>query len=184
MSADTNPASLLTPIIVGSLPGHRSPQSLTDVVAWLDVEHRLRYKVRDIDLDGDLDTFCNIFLWDWSRCMGAEIPHWVDSEGRPVLPAAGKELSANGVCEWLEAHGLEHGWRRIGDRDEANKLAALGVPVCVTWRNVPGKPGHVAVVLPPDKGYTMIAQAGARNSSRLTLEQGFGSHPVKFWASV
>ena len=82
MSADTDPASPL-PLTVFSHVGERSVAKMLAVVASLNVETRLRYQVRDINGDGKDETFCNVFAADYTRGMCAEIPHWVDAEGRP-----------------------------------------------------------------------------------------------------
>lgn len=166
-----------------SEPGKRSASALVAVIAALNVKSP-RYLARDITGDSRPETFCNIFVWDWSRCMGVEIPHWIDGQGNPTLPGAtAQELTANRVVDWLKFCGPARGWREV-EKVEANRLAALGMPVVAGWKNLTGGSGHVAPVLPPDKGYTMIAQAGPRNFERGTLEQGFGSRPVTFWANT
>lgn len=180
MSADTDPASPL-PITVFSRVGERSVAKMLAVVAALNVETRLRYKVRDIMGDGTLSTFCNVFAADYTRAMCAEIPHWVDAEGRPSLKAAGgHELSANATQGWLEDHGLQYGWQRA-DAFEAMRYGNMGKPACFTWVNATGRSGHIAAVINATEGVMMLAQAGALNSSRIPFSRVMGKTPVKFW---
>jgi hypothetical protein len=147
----------------------RSPSRYLEVVKQFDVENNPRYKVRDTSGDGKPDTFCNIFLWDVTRAMGCEIEHWWD----------GKELSANGVADWLVKEGSRYGWQDVGLLGAADQ-AARGRPTIAVWKN-PGGTGHVAVVVPTGNGQLQIAQAGRLNFFDKPLRSGFGDHPVKFY---
>jgi hypothetical protein len=172
---------------IGSAPGQRSRARLEEVIAQFKVDTHGRYAVRDTSGDGIADTFCNIFLWDWSIAMGAELPHWVDDKGKPTQPnAAGShELSANGLIGWLKAHGSRYGW--ISSSEGAARLNALtGSPSVVVWQNPSGRSGHVAVVRPaPSEGEARIAQAGSHNFSDGLLSRGFGKvAPLLWWIHV
>ncbi|MCC6751138.1 MAG: hypothetical protein IT371_26020 [Deltaproteobacteria bacterium] len=93
-----------------------------------------------------MQTFCNIFAWDVSRAVGAELPHWVYKRTRsdanlPVPPDAdlsaslkvGEEVSANRLFGWLLAHEGDdryHRWRRVATlklqaKDQALRSALL-----------------------------------------------------------
>jgi hypothetical protein len=133
-------------------------------------------------------TFCNIFVWDVTRAMGAEIPHWVDPQGNPTLHLHGNELSANGVCAWLHAHGARFGWGRV-TLAEGIERANRGCPVVVAWNNTrPRGIGHVAMVRPgapsPQSGPWM-AQAGRKNENyiRMFVPGGVFGHtaPLEIW---
>jgi hypothetical protein len=112
-------------------------------------------------------TYCNIFLWDVTSAMGAEIPHYVDAETNeprayPDVKGA-RELNAAGIDKWLHEHGGKYGWREV-DAATAQRYANAGKPAVTTA----GSLGHVQVVCPskdgaydPEKGVT-IAQAGRR----------------------
>jgi hypothetical protein len=146
-------------------PGKRSPEALRAVLAQFDVVTAKRY------LPTASATYCNIFAWDATSALGAEIPHWV----------GGRELNANATLGWLESSGPANGWREV-DELEACGFASLGKPAVAIWRNPTGKSGHVAVLLPPGPG-TRIAQAGATNLFDAPLAQGFGkAKPIRFFA--
>ena len=76
-------------------------------------------------------TYCNIFAWDVTRAMGAEIPHWVDASGNPTV-LKGNELNANAVNEWLHQHGARFGWRKTTLSDAVDQ-ANQGCPVVASW---------------------------------------------------
>ncbi|MCG0238548.1 MAG: hypothetical protein L6E13_04675 [Firmicutes bacterium] len=153
---------------VVSLPGERSASEYNRVLDQFDVENNPRYKP-------GTNTYCNIYVWDVTRAMGAEIPHWVDDNGNPVPVGKGEELDANKKALWLEEHGPRFGWREV-TAAEAQEMANRGHPVVAAWRNPRGI-GHVAPVVPgeydPEKGPT-ISQAGSKNFRRATVRDGFG----------
>jgi hypothetical protein len=164
---------------LSSTAGDRSRALYDDVINQFAVAANKRYRVRDLNKDGYDDTFCNIFVWDVTRAMGAEIPHWVDERGNGVAPGKGTELNANGVVWWLGTHGGRHGWVEAS-AEEAQARANRGEPAVAAWHSGSGAPGHVAIVRPgsydPANGPT-IAQSGAKNFNLGTVEQGFGSTP-------
>ena len=115
-------------------------------------------------------TYCNIFSWDVTRAMNAEIPHWVDASvyqqltgSAPANNATQGELTANLTALWLRNYGAANGWRSVS-ADAAQSSANLGRPTVVCWYNS-GSVGHIAVVRPgsiTQNGPT-IAQAGLQN---------------------
>lgn len=137
-------------------------------------------------------TYCNIFVWDATRAMGVELPHWVDKvSGKPVdaneirryYAAHGypggdddpyRELDANATTRWLRNEGQSYSWKKV-TAQEAQEAANQGVPSVVAWENKGGI-GHIAMVRPgtfdPNKGPT-IAQAGATNYRSATVYDGF-----------
>lgn len=157
-----------------SHPGDRHPDLLDKVIDQFEVETSDRYRVRDTSGDGIPDTFCNIFAWDVTRALCAEIPHWW----------RGRELSANGVHDWLVQHGRTYGWEE-GRAVDAVRAANLGAPAVAVWRNPSGS-GHIAVVRPsltPSEPM-MLAQAGRQNLRRASIAQCFGTsrlHEVRFF---
>jgi hypothetical protein len=137
---------------------------LVDIVTQFQVETAKRYAA------ADGKTFCNIFVWDVTRALGCELPHWWLS----------KELSANGLSEWLKKQGEMHGWSRASEL-EARGAAEKGLPAIAIWVNPDGGSGHVAVLVPSaDPTKTEIAQAGLANFSRGSLERGFGPRHASF----
>ena len=145
-------------------PDARSPQALEQACQQFDVEHNPRYRPQAGK------TFCNIFIWDVTRALSCEIPHWVTSEGEPAPVGKGKELRANDMHGWFLGAGRRHGWEPCVRR-ETQMHAEAGQPVVALWVNPMGGPGHVALVL--DAAFN-IAQAGTRNFVGQSLLYGFG----------
>jgi hypothetical protein len=114
------------------------PQLYLEAVNQFGVEsqcHLARYRPTGFG------TFCNIFVWDVSRAVGSELPHWVYRtghalEGMPVPPelgmkerlAAGRELSANRLIEWIIAHegdAAYHGWLQVATLRQQVRTPAI-----------------------------------------------------------
>ena len=66
--------------------GNRSAANYNAVLDQFSVGNNPRYARRNGN------TYCNIFVWDATRAMGAEIPHWVDQQGRPAEVGAREAL--------------------------------------------------------------------------------------------
>jgi predicted chitinase/nucleoid-associated protein YgaU len=158
-------------------PSARSAEAYNAVIDQFSVDNNPRYARRDGN------TYCNIFAWDVTKAMGAEIPHWVDGAGNPTGVGQGRELDANGGHRWLEQHGPAHGWREVSAQ-EAQALANQGHPTVASWNN-PGGIGHIAVVRPgEDNGRgPAIAQAGASNFNNGHVRDSFGNAPVKYFVN-
>lgn len=150
-----------------SQAGNRSAQALNNVIRQFHVESAERYRPYR-----NGNTYCNIFVWDVTRALGCEIPHYLDKEsGQPrYYPnvAGAYELNANGVCNWLSQQGAQHGWQEI-TAPQAQYFANAGFPVVGAWHNSNGGGGHVQMVCPsrggvydPVRGVT-VAQAGKYN---------------------
>lgn len=147
-----------------SQPGARSPALYNQVLDQFAVHRNPRYAHRNGA------TFCNIFVWDVTRAMSCEIPHWVTPAGDPAAAGKGNELNANDLNAWLHQHGVRFGWQR---RPLADAVAAAnqGCPVVASWANRAGI-GHIAMVRPglasPTEG-PWLAQAGAVNANRIRM---------------
>lgn len=152
----------------------RSPAALVATAKQFEVETNPRYvKGHDGNDANGQETYCNIFLWDATKALSCEIPHWVDpATGVEVPMGKGKELSANGVCDWMATHSLRNGWM-ICSEAQARIRASSGFPTVVCWKNAGGI-GHVGLVL-PGTNITHIAQAGGTNFFDKDLRMGFGS---------
>jgi hypothetical protein len=171
--------------------GVYDPKLYDAVLNQFGVETNPRYEGRDDN------TYCNIFIWDVTRAMGAEIPHWVDAAGSPISDiesyqddgnSEGTELNANAVCAWLAEQGGEAGWR-IASAEQAQQAANQGHPAVAAWPN-PGQTGHVAMVRPGEYSATdgpLLAQSGSTNANALRASEafrdGFGSqeNPVVYY---
>ena len=161
---------------------HRDPDSYDAVIASFDVEHNSRYTP-------GADTWCNIYVWDVTRAMGCEIPHYYNKyTGAPMTqaealknPGTYLEMSAPRMTAWLEKYGAQYGWTEC---DEATAIANanLGCPTVAAATNT----GHVAMVAPQrgDETGVVISQAGGRNFEHGNLRNGFGNYNVKYFTHV
>lgn len=161
----------------------RSAGNLQAVVALADVERAERYRPREYGVPGTISTFCNVFVSDVTRWLGAEVPHgigvtWIDERGTHFR-IEWQDVRAN--AEWLRRG--EGGWR-ASDAASAQSLANAGFPAVVVWDAPMRAHGHIAVLVPQgagDIGVT-IAQAGAALFSHGQLARGFGSHgPLEYF---
>lgn len=121
-------------------------------------------------------TWCNIYVWDATSAMNAEIPHWYDpTTGEKTAVGRGTEMRANDMYRWLERQ--LQGWRE-GTLAQAQANAAAGRPTVIAFFNTtPGRSGHVAMMLPNGN----IAQAGATNLFDAPIARGFGNYPVRYF---
>ena len=131
------------------------------VIDQFDVENSERYSTEKGS------TYCNIFVWDVTSAMGAEIPHYYNAEtGNPMTysDAGANEMTANAMYKWLHQYGEQHGWFEVS-AEEAQTLANDGHPVVTALYKSSGH-GHVQVVCPSKDGEyneelgVTIAQAG------------------------
>lgn len=162
-------------------PDNRSAVNYTLMCKQFEVATNPRYVAgHDGNPANGRETYCNIFLWDCTKALSCEVPHWVDpSTGVEVPMGKGKEQSANTVVDWFVQHGLDFDWMACS-RKKAMSRATLGYPTVVLWKN-PGGIGHVAMVL-PGVDFTHIAQAGGTNFFDDRLEKGFGNlGPLLFY---
>lgn len=154
--------------------GRRSAAAYTAVINQFAVGENPRYQTNG---PGHGETYCNIFVWDVTRAMGAEVPHWVNNAGVPQVPCCGFEQDANGNARWLDKYGPQYGWTNVS-ADEAQRLANDGKPVVFAWDNPAGR-GHVGMVRPgsfhPLLG-PAIAQAGKWNVNETHVGLIFDSY--------
>ena len=158
----TLPKEIWKPTIpaVTSNAGARSPELYRAVIDQFNVETAERYEPFR-----DGYTYCNIYLWDVTSAMGAEIPHYTDpGTGEPMYYPdikGSSQMGAIAIDKWLKNHGPDYGWREV-DAETAQRYANEGKPAVTTA----GSLGHVQVVCPSkDGGYDpvrgpTIAQAG------------------------
>ncbi|HEX8474474.1 MAG TPA: peptidoglycan-binding protein [Pyrinomonadaceae bacterium] len=160
-------------------PSRRNRATYDNVINQFAVEHNSRYTRNQ---QGKGETYCNIFVSDVTRAMGAEIPHRVDARGNP-LASGGTELDANATNNWLHRHGGRHGWRQV-TAEEAQRLANEGHPAIASWRNPRGI-GHIAVVRPGEMNANgpTIAQAGSVNDNHTHVRNTFGNARVEYWVN-
>ncbi len=158
---------ILLPLVVGCV-GQRSAQRTNDVTAQFNLKHDPRY----VPAEGL--TFCNIWAWDFSRAMGAEVPHWVD----------GREMTANEYGRpggWFETEGQRLGWREV--RSTGSVLAEVNAGnVVIAVLHNPGGHGHITPVV-PDLHRVTVANVGVQNFQRVPIEQAYGHFlpQVRYW---
>ncbi len=161
----------------------RSSELLNTIIRQFDVENSERY----IPYRHGNDTYCNIFVWDVTSALGAEIPHYVDpSTGQPRHypdTAGAMELDANATCDWLSRHGCRYGWTEVG-AEEAQAYANSGHPAVTAWKNPSGGAGHVQVVCPSENGAydsvrgVTVAQSGAHNCEYTYISSVYSSNSL------
>jgi LysM repeat protein len=162
-------------------PGQRDAAIYSQLINQFAVGHNPRY----IGVPGT--TYCNIFVWDVSRAMGAEVAHWVDQSGDTATPGAphANEIVINAGVNWMLDFGIsKHGWRKATPQ-EAQDAANLGEIAVVMWKNPnPGHHGHTAVVRPGSinaNGPT-IAQAGLHNFNMGHVVDSFATRsPLQYF---
>lgn len=158
---------------------NRTQAAYDAAISQFDVEHSARYRARDGM------TFCNIFAWDVTLSMYAELPHWVDERTHaPSWPmATARETTAN----WLASNLISNpwGWDSCTEA-HAVAMASHGHPAIAIYKNDnPSRAGHVAIVEPVQfGGVTEVAQAGLVNGRHVPITNAFGGREVKFYWHV
>ncbi len=191
-NAANRAAPLNAPLTNGA--DHRSAFDYAKVIDQFRVDESARY-------EPGTATYCNIFVWDVTRAMGAEIPHYVskgDQAGASTVDELGQftapanqlqELNVNRTVAWLAHAGQENGWRRV-DARMAQDMANGGHPAVAIWPNPNAeKPGHIATVrpgsLPLSPSGVAIAQAGRLVLDADHLDTGFNDpklqKAVQYW---
>ncbi len=165
VGSKTGPGARVTPEVV-STAGNRSAALYRAVIDQFDVEDNPRYAINQ---KGQGDTYCNIFMWDVTSAMGAEIPYHTDkATGAPLSSgqaANAVSMSANRMSDWLNTYGAQYGWYEV-TAEQAQALANRGCPAVTIWKNPTGGHGHAQVVSPSEDGLydpsrgVAIAQAG------------------------
>ncbi|MDP1829786.1 MAG: hypothetical protein Q8L48_41350 [Archangium sp.] len=110
----------------------------------------------------------HIFVWDVSRAMNCEIPHFVGA----------KELTLAQTCDWLRHEGPMRGWKRVSGAD-IFEAANSGRLVIALPRETRTK--HLAVVLPqamPDDGSPRLTGICLKRDVSVHPREMFGAKPV------
>lgn len=147
----------------------RTAEGYAEALDQFDVGRHRRYQPRGGR------TFCNIYVWDATRALGAEIPHWVDiatMEPAQMGANGAGETQANALILMLRAR--RWGWRPAGGGVAAQDAANAGTPTLVGWHNLRGI-GHVAMLRPRTSGPQCVAQAGKVCGDAVPLAAAFGS---------
>lgn len=173
-----------TPAIVSDM-NERSPELYRAVLDQFDVEKAERYRP-----GREGNTYCNIYVWDATRAMGAELPYYCDpSTGAPMQfpdTKGAKVNLAKDMDAWLKQYGPQYGWHQA-TAEEAQRHANQGKPAMTAAGDI----GHVQMVAPstdgsfdPIRGVT-IAQAGAKVSNYMYISEIYGAsalaNKVTYW---
>ena len=143
-----------------SLPGKRSKAIYESVLNQFGLLTNPRY-----DDDAPGKPRGHIYVWDVSKAMGCEIPHFVGA----------KELTLAQTCDWLRHEGPMRGWKRVSDSDIIDRA----------------NEGHLVVALPREARTKWIAVVRpqdypADNSPRLSgvcLKRAEGAHPREMFGA-
>jgi LysM repeat protein len=179
-TVSTNRAGYNQPPLTNS-PGERDSAIYSQLINQFAVGNNPRY------LPGDGNTYCNIFAWDVSRAMGAEIPHWIDSSGNVATPfgSHASEININGGVTWMRNHGVTQFGFKSCSPQQAQDAANQGKLAVVMWKNTGSGHGHIAVVRPGSvtSAGPAIAQAGRHNFNEGHVQNGFGQlTPLEFFS--
>ena len=176
-----------TPVVTGNV-NNRSPELYRAVVGQFQVETAERYRPFR-----NGNTYCNIFVWDVTRAMGAELPlYTVPGTGEPRFypdVRGARSMGAAAMCDWLATHGSRYGWREV-DPATAQMHANSGRPAVTSA----GHLGHVQVVVPSrDGGFdpirgVAIAQAGRINTNYTHISSIYSgnalNNSVRYWIHI
>ena len=140
--------------------GRRSPETYRMVINQFAVGHNPRYEP-----DAPDKPRGHIFIWDVSRAMNCEIPHFVGA----------KEMSLAQTVDWLRHEGPMRGWTRASIPD-AHEAAQQGMLAVLVPKDIKLK--QLAIVLPdpetaPD-GKPFVAAAGKARGNKLKLGDALG----------
>ena len=145
---------------IQSREGRRSPETYRMVINQFAVGHNPRY-----ENDAPDKPRGHIFVWDVSRAMNCEIPHFVGA----------KEMSLAQTVDWLRHEGPMRGWTRASIYD-AHSAAQEGMIAVLVPKDIKLK--QLAVMLPdaetgPD-GKPFVAAAGRARGNKLKVSEALG----------
>lgn len=170
--------------VIRNDPSNRNQAALNAVVDQFAVETEKRYQ------PGLFSTYCNIFVWDVTTAMNAEIPHWINRKTNMPYQYNQRssysenarqaiEMNVNTLYDWMPINAAAIGYREVGEQ-EARAAANRGLPAVAIWKNPQeGSSGHIVVLRPYDTSYggdleeTYVAQAGRRPCKYIPLNKVF-----------
>ncbi len=149
---------------VQSREGRRSPEIYRTVINQFAVGHNPRY-----ESDAPEKPRGHIFVWDVSRAMNCEIPHFVGA----------KELSLAQTVDWLRHEGPMRGWQRASI-DDAQQAALSGYLAIALPKDIKIK--QMAILLPEETraadNKPFVAAAGKMRGNKLKLAEALGVFAV------
>lgn len=149
-----------------SRESRRSGELLLAVIQQFAVGNNPRYEPEDGRSRG------HIFVWDVSRAMHCEVPHFIGA----------RELTIGQTVDWIRHEGPMRGWVR-SSLDGALESAQAGLLVLALPKDVKVK--QIAVVRPepslaPDMK-PFVASAGKARGNRQKLAEALGVHAAEYF---
>lgn len=147
-----------------SMFGRRSKRALLNAVAQFAAGHNPRYAP-----DAKGASRAHIFVWDVSRAMGCEIPHFLQ----------GRELNLAQTVDWMKMTSQTRGWRKLM-LDNALKEVEQGNLGIV----VPKDPRRklIAVLRPRGSdGALRVAAAVPDKGNELTCREALGTEDIEVY---
>jgi hypothetical protein len=142
--------------------GARTKESYEQAFKQFAIGNNPRY-----DEDGPGKHRGHIFVWDVSRAMGCEIPHFVGA----------RELTVGQTADWLRHEGPMRQWMKISASD-AFRWVELGMMVVALPKDQKLK--HLAIVTPqPDAELPLLTGAGLVIGHLKTPEELFGTDDLE-----
>jgi len=151
---------------VQSREGRRNKNAYEQVLNQFAVGHNPRYEP-----DGPGKPRGHIFVWDVSRAMNCEVPHFIGM----------KELSYAQTVDWIRHEGPARGWNRA-NMEDAIAAAQAGQLVLALPKEVRLK--QVAVVRPADPdpdGRPRLAAAAVKIGGNLSVYEALGVYAAEYF---
>lgn len=134
--------------------GENRKKIIHKVIEWLNVEESPRF------LANGNRTYCNIYAYDVTWCLGAYLPRvWWNNEAvskikkKQIVTAKYGvtvfEMNCNALANWFQQYGTNFGWKRIFDLTKMQELVNKGtIGIIVGQRTIQSEAGHITVVVP------------------------------------
>jgi hypothetical protein len=150
-----------------SREGKRSCDAYEQVINQFAVGSNPRYEP-----DAPDKPRAHIFVWDVTKAMNAEIPHFVGP----------KEMSLGQTVDWVRMEGPMRGWRKVS-LIEALEQAQQGFPVVAVPKDPRTKMIAMVRPAPPGpNGQPRFATAGKARANDLGLLEALGVFAAEYFA--
>jgi hypothetical protein len=151
---------------VQSREGRRAKNLYEQVIFQFAVGANPRYAP-----DGPGRGRAHIYVWDVSRAMNCEVPHFIGI----------KELSLAQTVDWLRHEGPGRGWTRANSEDAA-ALAGKGQLVIAMPKEIRLKQMAIVIPAPPDPdGRPRLAGAAVKIGGNLSVYEGLGVYAAEYF---